>query len=84
MARAAIAKQKEADKEADKILTDYEGLEQLDTPENQQDILNELKLEKDAVENLDVNLDSSTIDLLIQGNLKEGLDNLAKLLRTQL
>ena len=64
VARAAIAKQKEADKEADKILTGYEGLEQLNTPENQQDILDELKLEKDAVENLDVNLDSSTIDLL--------------------
>ena len=40
--------------------------------------MNELKLEKDDVENLDVNLDSSTIDLLLQGNLKEGLDNLAK------
>jgi len=80
MARAAIARQKAADKEADKINEENEkvGLEQLDTPENQQDILNELKLEKDAVENLDVNLDSSTIDLLVQGNLKEGLDNLAK------
>jgi hypothetical protein len=80
MARAAIARQKEADKEAAKINEENEkiGLEQLDTPENQQDILNELKLEKDAVENLDVNLDRSTIDLLVQGNLKEGLDNLAK------
>jgi len=80
MARAAIARQKAADKEADKINEENEkiGLEQLDTPENQQDILNELKLEKDAVENLDVNLDNSTIDLLVQGNLKEGLDNLAK------
>jgi len=80
MARAAIARQKEADKEADKINEENEkiGLEQLDTPENQQDILNELKLEKDAVENLDVNLDRSTIDLLVQGNLKEGLNNLAK------
>ena len=80
MARAAIARQKEADKEAAKINEENEkiGLEQLDTPENQQDILNELKLEKDAVENLDVNLDRSTIDLLVQGNLKEGLNNLAK------
>ena len=44
----------------------------------QKTVLDEFKLEKNAVENLDVDLDNTTIDLLVQGDLKGGLDNLAK------
>ena len=45
---------------------------------DQKDIVDELKLEVNAVENLDVDLDSTTINLLAQGKLKEGLQNLSE------